>query len=55
MKTGEARTVIFSYFRVAECFIDGYAEFNFFVGPCTGGLKWHRESPYRLPSSNSLS
>jgi len=54
MKTGETWTATFSNFR-AECFIDGYAEFNFFVGPCAGGPKWYMENPYRFfLNSNSL-
>ena len=54
-KTGETWAVTFSDFRVAECFIDGYAEFNFFVGPCAGGIKWYQDYPHRLfPNPNGL-
>jgi len=54
-KTGETWAVTFSDFRVAECFVDGYADFNFFVGPCAGGLKRYRENLHRpFPNSNSL-
>ena len=54
-KTGETWAVTFSDFRVAECFIDGDAEFNFFVGPCAGGIKWYQDYPYRFsPNLNRL-
>jgi len=53
MKTGETWAVTFSDFRVAECFVDGYAEFDFFVGPCPGGLKWYKDHPYRFFHNNT--
>jgi len=46
-KTGETWAITFSDFRVAECFVDGYVEFNFFVGPCAGGLKWYQDHPFK--------
>ena len=37
-RNGSTWAVTFNDFRVAECFIDGYAKFNFFMDPCAGGL-----------------
>ncbi|KAG0636673.1 hypothetical protein HOY80DRAFT_1024280 [Tuber brumale] len=45
---GATWAVSFSDFRVAECFIDGRAEFNFFMDPCAGGLTWYHENPSRF-------
>jgi len=54
-RTGGTWAVTFSDFRVAECFIEGDVEFNFFVGPCAGGLKWYQEYPHRFfPNHNRL-
>ncbi|KAG0636672.1 hypothetical protein HOY80DRAFT_336567 [Tuber brumale] len=47
-RTGATWAVTFSDFRVAECFIDGHAEFNFFMDPCAGGLKWYQENSSRF-------
>ncbi|CAZ84150.1 unnamed protein product [Tuber melanosporum] len=47
-RTGATWAVTFSDFRVAECFIDGHAEFNFFMDPCSGGLKWYQDNPSRF-------
>ncbi|RPB01018.1 hypothetical protein L873DRAFT_1788624 [Choiromyces venosus 120613-1] len=54
MRTGATWAVTFSDFRVAECFIDGLAEFNFFWDPCSGGLKWYQDCPSRLFQNNSF-
>ncbi|CUS13066.1 unnamed protein product [Tuber aestivum] len=48
LRAGATWAVNFSDFRVAECFIDGHAEFNFFMDPCAGGLKWYQENPPRF-------
>ena len=54
-RTGETWAVTFSDSRVAECFIDGDSEFNFFVGPCAGGIKWYQVNPHRFfPNPNGL-
>ncbi|KAG0136003.1 hypothetical protein HOY82DRAFT_589751 [Tuber indicum] len=45
---GATWAVSFSDFRVAECFIDGHAKFNFFMDPCDGGLTWYHENPSRF-------
>ncbi|PUU76440.1 hypothetical protein B9Z19DRAFT_1052062 [Tuber borchii] len=55
-RTGETWAVTFSDFRVAECFIDGNEEFNFFVSPCAGGVKWYQDHTHRFfPNPNRLS
>jgi len=51
-RNGSTWVITFSDFRVPECFIDGYAEFNFFGDPCVGGLSWYQENNSRsLPNS----
>ena len=53
-RNGSTWAITFSDFRVPECFIDGYAEFNFFTDPCAGGLSWYQESiPRSLPNPES--
>ncbi|PUU82223.1 hypothetical protein B9Z19DRAFT_1190586 [Tuber borchii] len=49
-RTGGTWSVTFSDFRVAECFVDGYEEFNFFVGPCAGEIKWYQERLFHNPN-----
>ena len=54
-RIGETWAVTFSDFRVAKCFIDGDEEFNFFVGPCAGGIKWYQDHTYKsFPNPNRL-
>ena len=53
-RNGSTWVVTFNDFRVAECFIDGYAEFNFFMDPCAR-LSWYQEGPSRsLPNPGSF-
>jgi len=55
LRNGSTWAVTFNDFRVAEFFIDGYAEFNFFMDPCAGGLSWYQEGPPRpLPNPGSF-
>jgi len=54
-RNGSTWAITFSDFRVPECFIDGYAEFNFFTDPCAGGLSWYQESTSRsLPNPENF-